>query len=127
MGNSCIKKDEKLIEKKPINDCYYLKLIKDNNKNIIKFGYIDVKLEFSDHLCIYNTDTNKLIYEISYYDITSWLHGKVQFGINYKNYDNVTFQLVFSVKNSDIICNSIKKRVNELLELNNRSKDMYEQ
>jgi hypothetical protein len=121
MGNSCIKKDKKLIDKKSINDCYYVKLIKDNNKNITKFGYIHVKLEFSDHLCIYNIDTNKLLYEISYYNIISWLHSKTEWGINYKNYDNMDFKLMFSVKNSDIMCNSIKKRVNELLELNNRN------
>jgi len=125
MGNSCTKKDKKLIDKKPINDCYYVKLVKDNKKNIIKSGCITVKLEFSDHLCIYNADTNKLLYEISYYDIISWFHGKIKWGINYKNCDNVEFKLIFSVKNSDIMCNSIKKRVNELLELNNMSKELY--
>lgn len=100
------------------NDCYCVKLIKDTNNKINSF--LDVKLEFSDHLCIHKilkeTEEKKLLYEISYYNIVSWLHGKNQFGINYKNYNETTYQLMFQVENDSNMVNSIRHKVNELLE-----------
>ena len=95
-------------------DYYNVQIIKDiqNKKN----NFLNIKLEFSDHLCIYELEKEELIYEISYYNILSWLYGKKQFGINYQDYKKNKYQLIFQVENSFNIVNSIKKKVNELLE-----------
>ena len=139
MGISCSKKDkikEKLIEEEIKNDYYYVDLIKnfkkiksikniknmENIKDVIKF--IPVKLEFKDHFCVSNIYTNKLLYEISYYNISGWKSGKYFWGINYKNFDDNELELNFRVEDSYNMCKSIKNKVNELLELNNRNKEM---
>ena len=72
MGITCTKKDnikEKLIDDELNNDIYYVDYIKEDINSKIR-KYIPVKLVFSDHLCIYNIYTEKLIIEISYYKIT---------------------------------------------------------
>ena len=113
-----------LIDNEIENDCYYVKIIKDTNKKINIF--LDVKLEFSDHLCIYEILTEekkeKLLYEISYYNILSWLYGKNQFGINYQNYNKKQYQLIFNVEKSSNVLGSIKNKINELLEYTGQNK-----
>tara|TARA_B100001094_G_C17899282_1_gene655616 strand:- start:237 stop:626 length:390 start_codon:yes stop_codon:yes gene_type:complete len=127
MGIVCTKKiseKEELIDKDIENDYYYADLIKDNNKlNIRK--YIPVKIEFKDYLCIYNCITNKLLYEIFYYNIIGWKYGKYFWGINYRDSKKNELEILFKVDNNNKFCLSIKKKVNELLELNNRSDEMY--
>jgi len=142
MGISCSKKDkikERLIEEEIKDDYYYVDLIKyikskkglikikniknmENIKDVIKF--IPVKLEFKDHFCVYNIYTNKLLHEISYYNISAWKSGKYFWGINYKNFDDNELELNFRVEDSYNMCNSIKNKVNELLELNNSNKEI---
>lgn len=127
MGNSCTKKDsikEQLIEEEMKNDYYYVDLIKDDDKlNIRKL--IPVKIEFRDYFCIYSVYTNKLLYEISYYKINGWKYGKNFWGIMYNNSENKQLEALFRVDNNFKMCKSIKNKVNELLELNNRSEEMY--
>tara|TARA_B100001094_G_scaffold332639_1_gene405604 strand:- start:3134 stop:3493 length:360 start_codon:yes stop_codon:yes gene_type:complete len=102
-----------IIEEDKENDYYFVQIINDTKNKTNNF--LNVKLEFSDHLCIYNLD-NKLLYEISYYNILSWLHNEKLWGIKYKNYDNIKDQIIFKVDNSNNILDSIKYRVNELLD-----------
>ena len=126
MGITCTKKDnikEKLIDQEINYDTYYVDYIKEDNK--IR-TYVPVKLVFSDHLCIYNIYTKKLIIEISYYKINGWKHGQNLWGIIYNNSENKTLEVLFRVNDNYEICNSIKKKVNELLELNNRTHEKYE-
>jgi len=98
------------------NDYYYLQIYKDTKNSKLQFKY--VKIEFSDHFCVYYD--NKLMYEISYFDILCWKHSKELWGIDYKN-NNKDFNLLFKLEDneSEIITNSIKKRVNELIEYTN--------
>jgi len=107
-----------LIIEEEESDYYNVQIIKDiqNEKN----NFLNIKLEFSDHLCIYGKEEEELIYEISYYNILSWLYGKNQFGINYQDYKKNKYQLIFQVEDSFNIVDSIKKKVNELLEYNGR-------
>lgn len=98
------------------NEYYYLKIVNDtrNTDNISK----KVKIEFNDHFCISYND--KLLYEISYYNISKWKYGNKIWGINYVN-NNKKFILFFKLNNNEsmIITNSIKKKINELIEYTN--------
>tara|TARA_Y100001978_G_C23564203_1_gene370819 strand:+ start:487 stop:852 length:366 start_codon:yes stop_codon:yes gene_type:complete len=101
------------------NDYYIVQIIKDNKNP--KYNFLDIKLEFGDNLCIYRLDNEKLIYDISYYNIISWLSGKKQFGINYKMYNGDLKQIIFKVDNSNDLIKSIKNNVNHLLEYEGKS------
>lgn len=108
-----------LIERPEESDYYYLKIHKDTKNS--KFELKIVKIEFNDHFCVYYK--NKLIYEISYFNILSWKFSKQIWGIDYKIRDK-EFNLFFKLKNneSEIITNSIKKKINELIEFTNLNK-----
>jgi len=113
-----------LIVEEEENDYYIVEIIKDNKNP--KNNFLDVKLEFGDLLCVNKIESNKLMYEISYFNISSWLYGKKQFGINYKMYDGTEYQIIFKVDNSRDLIKSIKNRVNELLEYTGKSHDMMD-
>lgn len=110
-----------LINNENISEIYSGQIIQDTEN--IKNNLLHVKIEFSDHLCIYKKINNKLLYEFSYYNILSWLHGKNQFGINYKKYGEDKNKIMFKVDNSLELVNSIKDRVNELLDYVNNGED----
>ena len=75
-------------------------------------------------MCVaYNKINNKLLYEFSYYNILSWLHGKNVFGLNYKAYGEDKNKIMFSVDNSLDLVDSIKDNVNELLDIVNNTED----
>jgi len=89
-----------------IYDYYNLKIYNDTN-NKLKNGN-NVKLEFNDLLCIYNR-YNKLIYEISYYNIISYAYSNNLWGFKYLTYDKKKYEIYFYTTNSNDIYNSIKK------------------
>ncbi len=109
-----------LIETPEESDYYYLKIHKDTKNRKFEFKY--VKVEFNDHFCVYYNDI--LVYEISYYNILCWKYSKKLWGINYKDL-NKEYSLFFKLEDneSEYITNSIKKRVNELIEYTNVNKE----
>ena len=78
----------------------------------------DVHLEFSDDdLFVYQY--NKLIYQILYYNIRSWVSNNELWGINYYNSEKVENKLYFYCEDPIKILNVIKKRTHEILKLKN--------
>lgn len=78
----------------------------------------DIQLVFSDDdLFVYKY--NKLIYQILYYNIMSWISGNELWGINYYNSEKEKNKLYFNCDDPIKITNVIKKRTNEILKLKN--------
>jgi len=88
---------------------------------IILEGILDkgekISLEFNYSLFFYKN--NKIIKEISYYNIIAWYYSKTKkkFGIKYKLKNNSFKLIIFKCPNSDLLIDEMRKNIREIRDL----------